>query len=447
MQLAYTTPVTDDAGAETADRFEWQATMAAADGLSMYLDEIDEHGQLHPDHGCQIICEHHEDWIVVVDETLELVSAKHREPARGAYTTLTKLADDGGLRHLFTRWVALQEQPTCRLVTTGGLSPGDPQDFSQAAQTLNKARIKGEPAETDKIHDSVLATFGIALLRLPRDLPTDWQSLPLKAPPEAQMQQLRRFTSRLTIQHSEVHRSHVTYAAPAMYAEPVLLAIGITMVDPAAVWEAVLGLFRLRMRASGPTPTGALPSIQSLVVREHATLDQEAGRALARRIISLDDIDAAIRVAIESPGGYLPLGRIVRTSRVACKMAAGYCSDNSIERAEQLRLDYQGYWRDQTAGGTSTRSEQDRLRRTILGLVDSLTSEVRDETRPWGPRLWTGMQSKVKEIPPSQRPAGLDDDLILGGMCDLANRCKVWFTHRFDVDAAIKQARIRRGGT
>ena len=31
----------DDAGASTADRYDWQAAMAAADGLALYLDALE----------------------------------------------------------------------------------------------------------------------------------------------------------------------------------------------------------------------------------------------------------------------------------------------------------------------------------------------------------------------------------------------------------------------
>jgi hypothetical protein len=41
-RLVFSTPTTDDVGAETADRFEWQAAMAAADGLSLFLAALTE---------------------------------------------------------------------------------------------------------------------------------------------------------------------------------------------------------------------------------------------------------------------------------------------------------------------------------------------------------------------------------------------------------------------
>ncbi|WP_180685300.1 hypothetical protein [Streptomyces gossypiisoli] len=135
VELFWTVPQSDDAGAQTADLFDWQAAMATADGLSLYETALDSDGLLAADNTCRIVCERHEDWAVVVDDDVELVSAKHRDAPYGAYTTINQLADDGGIAHLFNRWHTLGEKPTCRLVTTPGLS-GTAQDLAATIQHL-----------------------------------------------------------------------------------------------------------------------------------------------------------------------------------------------------------------------------------------------------------------------------------------------------------------------
>jgi hypothetical protein len=57
-------------------------------------------------------------------------------------------------------------------------------------------------------------------------------------------------------------------------------------------------------------------------------------------------------------------------------MAAGCCTDNSIERAEQLRLDYQRYWRARVSGDPGARTSQHRLRRELLRISDQATAAV-----------------------------------------------------------------------
>src|SRR5260221_1653571 len=106
------TPPSDDAGASTADRYAWQAAMAAADGLALYLDALDDARQMPAGAGGGIVCEHHEDWVAVQGDDAELVSGKHREQADGAYTTVNQLVSESGLGHLFGRWHGLNLQPT-----------------------------------------------------------------------------------------------------------------------------------------------------------------------------------------------------------------------------------------------------------------------------------------------------------------------------------------------
>jgi hypothetical protein len=62
-QVVLSTEPDDDAGADTADRYEWQAAMAAADGLALYFDAIVRGAR--GDGNTGIVCEHHEDWVLV----------------------------------------------------------------------------------------------------------------------------------------------------------------------------------------------------------------------------------------------------------------------------------------------------------------------------------------------------------------------------------------------
>jgi hypothetical protein len=223
------TPPPDDAGASTADRYDWQAAMAAADGLALYRATLDASGRLPPDHNCRIVCEHHEDWALVKGDDAELVSAKHREPPYGIFTTVNQLVTSGGLAHLFIRWHALGERPRCRLVTTAGLGSGEPQGLEDAATHLRKLRSAGQDLSIDGDHKRAIIGFTLALLRNPAELPDIWTSgLPdsKSAPITQQLQQAARFLSMLSIRHGEPRRGHIRYAAPAMYCKPVLDRLG-----------------------------------------------------------------------------------------------------------------------------------------------------------------------------------------------------------------------------
>ena len=256
--------------------------------------------------------------------------------------------------------------------------------------------------------------------------------------------QVVRFLSLLTIEHGKPSRQHVGYAAPGMYCNPVLAGLGLQDVSPVPPWEAVLGLFRVRMRARGPVPRGALPAVLSYRPGTGAPAGVDE-RDLAGRIIAVADIDVALRTALANPGGYRPLAPIVRLTRIAVKMTAGGCADNSIERAEQLRLDYQRYWRARISGDPAARAVQEGLRRSLLRVSDQATSDVMTlGEEAWGAALWQKLQARVEEMSAGAWPDDLDADLRLGGICDLVNRCQVWFGSGFDVDAEL--ARLRAAG-
>lgn len=156
-ELVESVPPLDDSGADTDDRYDWQAAMAAADGLSLYFDALGDDGRLRPDCQDRLLCEWHEDWLLISGESVELVSGKHRDPRAGAYTTVTKLADDGGLAHLFNRWAALQETPSCRLVTSGGLGSGPPRELLAAASHYRSLRSAASPAVVNSEHANIEA--------------------------------------------------------------------------------------------------------------------------------------------------------------------------------------------------------------------------------------------------------------------------------------------------
>lgn len=102
--------VTDDVGARTAGLFHGQAAMAGADGTAAFLDELTDDLDLPFESTSAVVCEQHEDWVMRIGDQLEIVSAKRREPNVGPWGSITVLVSDGGLGHLFTRWLRLVVQ-------------------------------------------------------------------------------------------------------------------------------------------------------------------------------------------------------------------------------------------------------------------------------------------------------------------------------------------------
>lgn len=412
-EILRSTPAPDDAGAATADRYEWQAMMATADLMSLYFLNLDEGGNLSPESSDAILCEHHEDWAITSGDDAEIVSAKHREASVGPFTTYRQLLDNGGVLHLFERWVELGESPRCRLVTTGGLAK-EGSTLADACDRLRENQEVQHPSVEDALKGIADA---IVVLRTTEEVTPE-------TPPELK---LRRFLAVLKVDHGQPRRDHVPDMAGSRYGRPVAERLGCPEAAQ-AIWTAVLGLVRERMRAAGPTVGGKLPTV----------LGVGHDDPLAPRILSLADVEVAVRIAIKYSTVYVPLPRMIKANRMAVKMARGGCSDNAIERADSLRLQFRRYWSARRSNPV-TFDRRRALENTLLRVADEVTHVVRVDGEPWGAQLWHQMGTRFRGLEGQPDAHGLDGDLLLGGAADLANNCHVWFTDRFDAQDELRR--------
>lgn len=411
-EILRSTAPPDDAGAETADRYDWQAAMATADILALYFEAIDDAGELLTEPRFSVICEHHEDWSVVSNGGTEIVSGKHREPSRGPLSTFRQVLDDGGVLHLFDRWQALQQTPLCRVVTTGGLS-GDGSKLARACD-----QIRANPTTQDNEVLEVIAGLQTTIVTL--------RSTEGTSPAQKEDGVLRAFLAGLRFQVAQPRRDQISDLAGERYGKVVAERLGHPN-GGIAVWQAVLALVRPRMRDAGPSVGGALPVV----------LGAEHDDALAPRTLTLDDIDTAVRFAINNISGYLPLPRIIKANRMAVKMTRGGCSDNAVERADELRLQYRRYWRARREN-PSISDQRHRLDNTLRRVVDEVTDAVRTDGDNWGARLWRELGRRFEAMEGQADAQHLNSDLLLGGVSELANNCRAWYTDRFDAQEFLR---------
>ncbi|MEV6524535.1 hypothetical protein AB0M43_21485 [Longispora sp. NPDC051575] len=446
-QLIMTVKQPDDSGAQTADRFEWQAAMAAADGLSLLHASLSG-GSLSAEADTRrIVCEYHEDWVVVCDDQAELISCKHKDPSFGAYPTLNSLLTDGGLAHLFGRWCAMEQKATCRLVTTAGLhSSKPPQALEALAERLREQRLAGQVLTVEHPFNKVAGDFAKELLGHAEKFPVEWRECAATGVLTAELHaQVATFLSVLVLDHGRPARSVLSDAAPTRYARPVLVSMGLDTQCAEAAWELVLALFRTRMRAAGPRPEGGLPEVIPFPLGASTPGAAEMERKLRGRIVALADIKIAIETAVAAPGGYRPLPRWELLNRLGVKMAVGGCADNSIARADVLRRDYEELWRIRIAVDPAARADQDQIRRKLLRIADEATQAVARADAMWGVDLWRELQSRIDSALPDRWSELVDADLRLGGVCEQANHCHVWFSPSFDVKAEIERRRMKQG--
>lgn len=420
-EILRVTPPPDDAGAETADRYEWQAMMATADILAIYFESLSDSGVPNDGAHFTVLCEHHEDWSVVCEGRTEIVSGKHREASTGPISTYRQVLNEGGVLHLFRRWRALQQTPACRLVTTSGLA-GDGARTARACDQL-RADPNAEGGDVAAVVESlkstivsILSTSGVTVSPEPDDV-------------------IRAFLASLRFQCAEPRRDQVPDMAAERYGKPV--AERLAHPDGGlAVWHAVLALVRPRMRDAGPSIGGALPVV----------LGVEHDDALASRTLTLDDVDTAIRFALNNIAGYVPLPRVIKANRMAMKMAQGGCSDNAVERADELRLQYRQYWRARRSS-PNTSDQRRQVDNTLQRIVDEATDVVRTDTASWGAQLWRELCQRFQALEGQPEAIGLNADLLLGGVSELSNNCRAWYTDRFDAQEMLRQLIAREAAS
>ena len=406
------TPAPDDAGAQTADRYEWQSMMATADALSLYFTSLDDDGLLNPQANASIICEHHEDWVLIEGLSSEIVSAKHREASRAPFKTYRQLLNEGGVFHLYQRWVALNASPTCRLVTTSGLAD----DGARVASTCSV--LRENPNAIDPMTTSVVSDVTKLMMNMPGSA-------------VVAVSEVRAFLRSLAISDGQPRRDHLPDMVEHRFGRPVAERLGCPD-GGQAVWQAALSLVRVRMRAAGPSIGGSLPTV----------LASPCADTLTSRTLTLADIDVAVRFGVRHVNGYAPLPRVVKANRMAIKMARGGCSDNAIERADELRLQYRRYVRA-IQSQPSTWDQRGLVTNVLLRAIDEATRIVRDDSTEWGDALWVELDRRFRGMEGMSDVHGLSSDLLLGGLSELANECRAWFTDRFDVKAELR--RLREG--
>lgn len=439
-------PAPDDDGARTADLYQWQASMAAADGLAMLARCLRDDLTLPPGMAGSVICEHHEDWIVRLDDQAEIVSAKHREPHLGPWESITVLVSKGGVGHLFARWILLKREVAARLVSCAGLANGEAKDLGKCPEFLRRL-ADGETlsdTETATLKDCV-DRLARALMMYRKELPSDWQApsgskAKQLTPPPGLIEAVRAFLKVLAFDTIRPNREFAPHAAPTLYAAPLIEKFGQPASIASVIWGAVVALFEIRMRGRGPASLSGLPQIG---VGQASQATNEL--ALETKTVALADILVSVRTAIANPGAYMPLARPARVSTLSMKMANGGCSENSITRAERLRLDYSQYRRTRESSVPGSRAERAAIERALLRVADEETTKVRTASGRWGTTLWSSLSDRLDDHVLLPTDPNLDGELALGCICDLTARCQVWFSSGFDVAAAVAAEKSSRG--
>jgi hypothetical protein len=439
VKAVLATPAPEDAGARVASLLDWQACTAAVDALACLRLCLDTGATPHG----AILCEHHEDWVVIGTSTAVLVSCKHKDIAVWTYA---ELFVDGGVAHLFARWRTTGRTCRTRLVTNGALSGSEAANLNQTCQLLSD-EAAGTPIDDDSreavddlIRD-VACRFmhyaGVSGLSMTEAGPAT-KAIAKHQPSAELLLDVRTFLAGFVMDTMRIGRSHLRYAAPGLYVRDVLQRRGDPLERDAAAWEAVASMFRERMRGLGALAEGELASVAAHLRGE--TSEEQLARHLSQRMISLEAVAAAIDLAVARPGAFTS-PRLPSTTVLGTKLEAGGCGPTLVSMAERMRARWLLERRRLLEQPGAHEDVERLLTQLSLTAIEAEMAARAKGVEPYGEALWLDLAQRTQTM---QRPVVIGDDAVLGALMEKTSECDLWFSPRFDPVVAIAKAHAVR---
>jgi hypothetical protein len=382
QQQPLSSPAPEDAGATTVARYRFQYCCAGARLLAAIAEG----------RSCVVICEHHEDYLVLCDGGMEAVSVKHREDHLPAWT-ISSLADDGKLGHLLDTFQRAGGEIDCCFE-------------SNRANTV--ADLFSEEAVCGPLRDDLAQRLS------------------------ATRADIDAFLSRLTFSPAMPHRRDIESAFATRYATGALDALGITLSPSAAIslardLVANASAERLEVEIEARVLV-ATPADRPALVAE---------AVLAARRVTDQDLSEALRAAAiaRTPSLNASATAAENETTMTRKLIAGGLGPSTVETAQRRRR----YWFTHVTQFRDIPHRQQELA--------SLTEWVQDQANaaesaaldsgkdPYGRLMHDTLIERLHDR--DALPAGtLAEDsapaLLSGAAYQLTDDCSVWFSTRPD---------------
>lgn len=387
----------DDIGALTAAWYRFQAELTSQACLAMLAGEGIE----------QIICEWHEDYVVVYrDDRSELVSVKHQEIGQQPWT-IKRLCDQGGLAHLFDRWLAAGGRARCRLQTNSGMRPGvnepaglkdccatgDPTELARWAQRLRPELVKESHGDID---DATIVAF----------------------------------LTDLRIDDGQPGREHVGALNLQKVVPPTLERIGRPANDAVPVYEAIVAEVEAATRLVGREDV-----LAQLADPTRFDIASEQSQRVAAKTLDRARLLGAVQRG--------PIGRTQlaisrsdnRDTVLVQKLKAGALGPTGINNARNLFQNWQGHVATWRADVPRAPAEFGDVQARVLIVAHAAENQVRTPLANYGPAmydtLWESLEASGIEIPGVPAP---DPALLMGCVMDLTEACEIWWSDPFELE-------------
>lgn len=381
----------EDAGAGTQARFRYQHHCVARHLLlAIYSGEA-----------ITVVCEWHEDFLILRGSHAEAVSVKHRELSRGPFSEAT-LVTDGGLAKLCSTWKKSGEHARCRLMTNQGLTTGAGGGRAVVSFALEEA----------KVQQRVAASL----------------SKKLVTPPEEVARFLGAFVADVGLPD---RRTIATMQRTALLG-PAYGALGERSDGRSAEYDALVAL--IASRNSDPDP---LP--EDLRLALVSSPDEDSRRRLSATIkarsINSDEAAECLKAARVEPYSTLPASPPeIPQTKMRRKLRAGGLNPTQLQYAARLR----NSWYAAEAEERGTPDVENELA-AVEAVVHREAGQAQHSAealgqRPYGQSMLSDLRSRLS-VPPVVARQEFSNPVLLEGLAyELTDRCEVWWSADTDVE-------------
>lgn len=406
----------EDDGAEAQANFRFQCEVIARWS----------YGLLEPDGPTAIVCEHHEDFLVVFDNgQVDLASVKHRGINRSTWS-IAELCDDGGLTHLFDRWLAVSasKRPIRALhVTNAGLTKGP-------GQSLELSRLCDSPHPDPQLLTTWSKKLARQFLIVAQRKRTP--SIPAREPParadqlddaDALVKRCAAFIAALTF-ICVPHRDDIAAGTIVDVALPLLQNKGWKTHEARTYHDSVMSLVEKTVRTFGKR---RLDLARQVIGMALWPLNAEREQRLAARLLDARILETITVTGVDLPlypPGEAPLPA-PGGAQLYGKMTIGGLPPLSHHLAERWRSAWYTTRRSRLPDLPGDAALLAQIETEVLELVLDIQEETAEAgITPYGPAFFRNLRNKIRvsafRAPP---PLSINDQHALGVAFDLSEQC------------------------
>lgn len=316
----------------------------------------------------EVICEWHEDYVVTwAGQPRQLTSVKHLEGDQPRWT-LYGLLTDGGVKHLYERWVDTGERCKVRLQTNSGLRP----DSGEGPGALAEACSTQDSKALDR-SEHVL-----------------WPAV---------------FTDK--------------------YARPACAALDLPEEMSGRLYDCVAELVARAARSNRR-------SVVADLLRSADGYGEHVLDLLAAKLIDSQRVHAHIRTCLfpSKPSRPLEDADIPLAPILVQKLQKGGFGPTMVTRARHLRVTWEQQRRS-LEHRLGNPNPLDSVAANLYRLAERAELELEGYEEPYGRQLHEQLTPLVAEMSAAEGSILLDEDLLWGGIFALTHACKIWWSPEF----------------